>query len=326
MADCARNVIVRCLLILVALVGVAPAAFAQYAPGSIVPFGQQAIGTRGTEVIVAVVPGGGTEATDFVIVGADFQFGPSTTCPTQVPGTVSTSCIVTVVFAPAGTGAHTGQLIQELFLCTLPCIPNPTWTLTGTGINSQAPGVSTVAFSFNDLSGDGQTTVGNDFVFDFGGVAALDDTYNSPTGSSLQASGHVTATIGTLSVRSSASFAVPSGNAIAVSYAEGRYSDELTFTDDNHPNGSVGFVTLYYSLDGVVTQSGNGKAIVQVAAQATDPVTGLVPFSAQAFTSSTTGTFALPRAFRVIFGQPVVISFCLGASTGWERGVLDSGH
>jgi hypothetical protein len=158
-----------------------------------------------------------------------------------------------------------------------------------------------------------------------GGVASLNDQYKSTT-ASLTASGQASVAYGSASVRSSASFAITGGPVgLTYSLGIGMFSESLTFTHPAHPNGSVGFVTLKYRLDGTIAKSGDGTAFAQVVV-----VGGDTPFfpRGQSHTTSTSGEFNVPGTFQIVYGQPLFVFFCLGAVTGKElipRGDFSTG-
>lgn len=99
------------------------------------------------------------------------------------------------------------------------------------------------------------------------------------------------------------------------SFAVGYVRDNITIGSPAL-NGSTGFLSIHYALDGNIFTSGLGNSVVQVAIDLFDSVSLQDQGTNTAYTSSTSGTFAAPRLFTFTYGQPFRLDLCLGAATG----------
>ena len=157
-----------------------------------------------------------------------------------------------------------------------------------------------------------------------GGIAAVSNIY----GSQFTGSAQSIANYGQLGVASSTSFDISGAAQVAYSEANAEVWDDITISSPLL-NGSGGLLRVIYTLDGTISTSGAGTAVVQVDIDMWNLAAPVSQESNTAYTSSVAGTFLAPTTFTFTFGQPFYFDFCLGAATG--AGIVpavlpDSGH
>lgn len=184
----------------------------------------------------------------------------------------------------------------------------------------------TLSFACDVLSGpSGPSGGANCQGNSVGGIASVNDTYGF---TQLTASDEAITNYGEFGVASSTSFDISGTAQRAYSFAIGDFGDDITISSPLL-NGSTGLLSVDYTLDGTITTSGAGSAVVQVAINLLNSGASVSQDSITAYTSSVSGTFRAPTAFTFTFGQPFSFYMCLGAATG--QGIIPavlptSGH